>query len=56
MSDNRCVCCGEVIPEGVQVCPICKDAAMLDVFKEVRENADTGSNQNVHRAGHDKPS
>lgn len=23
MAENRCVCCGEVIPEGTQVCPKC---------------------------------
>ena len=23
MSENRCVCCGAVIPEGTQVCPKC---------------------------------
>lgn len=23
-SENRCVCCGSVIPEGRQVCPICE--------------------------------
>ena len=23
MSENRCVCCGEIIPEGVQVCKQC---------------------------------
>ena len=23
MSENRCVCCGTVIPEGSQVCPLC---------------------------------
>ena len=21
--DNRCICCGEIIPEGLQVCPNC---------------------------------
>lgn len=21
---NRCICCGDIIPEGRQVCPICK--------------------------------
>ena len=26
MSENRCICCGEVIPEGGQVCRICSDA------------------------------
>lgn len=24
ISDNRCICCGEVIPEGRQVCPNCE--------------------------------
>ena len=24
MNDNRCVCCGRIIPEGRQVCPICE--------------------------------
>ena len=24
MSDNRCVYCGEIIPEGRQVCPTCE--------------------------------
>jgi hypothetical protein len=23
MRENRCVCCGEIIPEGRQVCPSC---------------------------------
>lgn len=23
--DNTCVCCGEIIPEGAQVCPICSE-------------------------------
>lgn len=23
MSENRCICCGDVIPEGIQVCPAC---------------------------------
>lgn len=23
MDENRCVCCGEQIPEGTQVCPRC---------------------------------
>lgn len=23
MSENRCVCCGEIIPEGMQVCVNC---------------------------------
>jgi len=24
MTEERCVCCGEIIPEGSQVCPICR--------------------------------
>lgn len=27
MNDNRCVCCGQIIPEGRQVCPICEEKA-----------------------------
>ena len=23
-SDNRCICCGDIIPEGRQVCKICE--------------------------------
>lgn len=23
MAENRCVCCGEIIPEGMMVCPNC---------------------------------
>lgn len=22
--ENRCICCGEIIPEGRMVCPICE--------------------------------
>ena len=25
--ENRCVCCGAIIPEGRMVCPICEMAA-----------------------------
>lgn len=25
MTENRCVCCGDIIPEGRQVCPKCQD-------------------------------
>ena len=25
--DNRCVCCGAIIPEGRMVCPICEKEA-----------------------------
>lgn len=28
--ENRCVCCGEIIPEGRMVCPRCEE--------EVKEN------------------
>ena len=34
MSENRCVMCGEIIPEGRQVCPkcevMCGDPCMVD--------------------------
>ena len=31
MSENRCVMCGEIITEGIQVCPACEDNAVRDV-------------------------
>lgn len=37
MNDNTCVCCGEQIPEGRQICPKCEkddDAGMKLVFDE----------------------
>ena len=30
MADNRCVICGEVIPEGFLVCPICANKQAID--------------------------
>lgn len=30
MYDNRCVCCGVIIPEGLQVCPACVAKAHTD--------------------------
>ena len=27
---NRCVCCGEIIPEGVQTCPSCEQKQRLN--------------------------
>ena len=39
MSENRCICCGEPIPEGTQVCPQCmKEYDKYDkpVSKELR--------------------
>lgn len=27
MNNNRCVCCGAIIPEGRQVCPTCEKKA-----------------------------
>lgn len=27
-NDNTCVCCGDIIPEGLQVCPTCMKKAV----------------------------
>ena len=37
MAENRCVACGEIIPEGTQVCQICQakaEAAKRDEHSE----------------------
>ena len=31
---NTCVCCGEVIPEGVQVCTACTKTSVFNVLKD----------------------
>ncbi len=31
--EDRCICCGEIIPEGRQICPICE----LDIKTEESE-------------------
>lgn len=32
--DEKCICCGAVIPEGRQVCPMCEE--LLGFYKEGR--------------------
>lgn len=29
---NRCVCCGEIIPEGRMVCPVCEKEPCLHLW------------------------
>lgn len=29
MSNNRCICCGEIIPEGRHVCPRCERLPLI---------------------------
>ena len=31
--ENRCICCGEIIPEGRQVCPACEAGQHPDRVK-----------------------
>ena len=31
MNEERCVCCGEIIPEGSQVCPWCNTRVMQNL-------------------------
>lgn len=38
---DKCAFCGEIIPEGIQVCPLCSKFQQR-VFKAIRSNAPTG--------------
>lgn len=39
--ENRCVCCGEIIPEGIQVCYSCMNSFITDAeAAEKRFNED----------------
>lgn len=35
--EDRCVMCGEIIPEGRMVCPACEDAVLHERAPERRE-------------------
>lgn len=51
--ENYCVCCGEVIPEGRMVCPLCEYAltkvppgdyskrSFMEKIKEIKKNINT---------------
>lgn len=34
MADNRCVCCGEIIPEGMIACPVCLAVSKKQEMKQ----------------------
>ena len=46
---DRCVCCGEVIPEGRHVCPICEKAhgSIVDVAFSFYDKVETYDNCTV---------
>ena len=35
MRDNRCVCCGDVIPEGRQVCYRCEHMVITNIVFDI---------------------
>lgn len=41
MNDNRCVCCGDIIPEGMMACPNClvvsKKTKKVNPWKEIND-------------------
>ena len=44
---ERCVCCGEIIPEGRQVCPICERKVNLEDIVDL--DAQTKANNEAMR-------
>ena len=41
MSENRCVCCGDIIPEGRQVCPYCETPEIFVAEVKTRDKTYT---------------
>lgn len=41
--ENRCICCGEVIPEGRQVCPTCENDPRRTIENERKCKDETES-------------
>ena len=41
MSEERCICCGDIIPEGRQFCPVCemKNAAQVRINLRKRKKS-----------------
>lgn len=48
--DNTCVCCGEIIPEGAQVCPICSEGDTFRVAMARPVSADFKVKDEVEQA------
>ena len=47
---EHCVCCGRIIPEGRQICPICQEQIdkwhiPIDLFED-KEDEDNGTERN----------
>ena len=47
---EHCVCCGRIIPEGRQICPICQEQIdkwhiPIDLFED-KEDEDDGTERN----------
>lgn len=40
MNEERCVCCGAVIPEGRQYCPVCAKKAEKGADRNGQDNAE----------------
>lgn len=36
-TENRCVMCGDIIPEGIQVCPLCAYEVMIEPNNKKKE-------------------
>ena len=42
MVDNRCVSCGDIIPEGIEICWACEHGHTPDKIKEKKEKENDG--------------
>lgn len=46
LRSNFCVCCGEEIPEGIEVCPLCMNDPM-GILERLQKNSSALKNQLV---------
>ena len=49
LSEDRCVCCGALIPEGRQVCPTCERGACMHLWVFDHLEDGTGGKTIVYR-------
>ena len=49
MNNNLCVCCGDIIPEGRQVCPVCEMKNAAAARAETRKKIKSAYNQEYNK-------
>lgn len=50
---DRCICCGEIVPEGRQICPQCERKRYIYTIPDVRRHSTSSPGADPHKAEDD---